>query len=222
MAIIAPSILAADFKCLEKQLLEIESSDVDTIHIDVMDGAFVPNISLGFPVIQSIRRCTKMKFDVHLMTEKPDRFLEAAAEAGADSITVHQEADRHLHRTIQHIKELGCKAGVAINPATSVETLRYILGDIDQVLLMTVNPGFGGQTLIPNMGRKIKDCREFFKSQKYSPLLELDGGITTDNAAQCIRDGADILVAGSSVFQGNIRENIEKFHSVFQMEDEKC
>lgn len=208
---IAPSVLSADFKFLEKQLKEIENAGASRIHIDVMDGLFVPNISLGFPVIKSIRPCTDMEFDVHLMIENPERFIPDAAAAGADIITVHQEACRHLPRVLAQIKEAGCKAGVALNPATSIGTLKYVVHNTDQILLMTVNPGFGGQVFIEGMMGKVKECREFLNKTGCSPLIELDGGITAENAAECIRNGADILVAGSSVFQGDIQHNIQQF-----------
>lgn len=210
MVNIAPSILSADFKYLERQLKEIEGAGIRRLHIDVMDGQFVPNISMGFPVIQSIRSCTDMEFDVHLMVENPERFISNAVLAGADFITVHQEACRHLSRTICQVKEAGCKVGVALNPSTTVETLKYVVKDVDQVLLMTVNPGFGGQSFLPGMMGKIEDARTFFKNMDCNPLLELDGGITVENAAECIQRGADILVAGSSVFKGNLQENIKK------------
>lgn len=216
MANIAPSILSADFKCLEKQLKEMESAGVGQIHIDIMDGHFVPNISMGFPVIQSIRSCTNMEFDVHLMVENPENFIHNAALAGATSITVHQEACTHLPRTIDQIKESGCKAGVALNPATLVETLKYVVQDVDQILLMTVNPGFGGQKFIPCMMDKIKECKEFCMKMKCNPLIELDGGITAENAAKCVQSGADILVAGSSVFSGNIYHNLKYFEGILE------
>ncbi|HBA97493.1 MAG TPA: ribulose-phosphate 3-epimerase [Lachnospiraceae bacterium] len=213
--IIAPSILSADFKCLEKQLKEIEHAGARRIHIDVMDGVFVPNLSIGFPVIKAIRSCTDMEFDVHLMIENPERFIESAALAGADFITVHQETCRHILRIISQIKETGCKAGVALNPSTSLETLKYVIQYTDQILLMTVNPGFGGQQFITGMMKKISDCKKLFRDMGYSPLLELNGGITTENALECIQNGADILVAGSSVFQGNIKDNIKQFQQIF-------
>lgn len=216
MAEIAPSVLSADFKFLEKQLKEIENAEVSRIHIDVMDGVFVPNISLGFPVIKSIRSCTNMEFDVHLMIENPERFISDAAAAGADIITVHQETCRHLPRVLSQIKEAGCKAGVALNPATSVETLKYIVHNIDQVLLMTVNPGFGGQEFIADMIQKIKDCKKLLQDMDCDLLIELDGGITVENAAECICNGADILVAGSSVFCGDIQYNIRQFQTVLR------
>lgn len=211
--IIAPSILSANFKCLEKQLKELEEADISRIHIDVMDGMFVPNISIGFPIIASIRSCTKMEFDVHLMVQNPERFIENAVLAGADIITIHQEACIHLARTIDQIKEKGCRVGIALNPSTPVELLNYVIQDVDQVLLMTVNPGFGGQKFLPHMMQKIKDCKEFFERKYCSPLLELDGGITAGNAEECIQNGADSLVAGSSVFEGrSIKENIKNFY----------
>lgn len=216
MAEIAPSVLSADFKFLEKQLKEIENAGVKRIHIDVMDGVFVPNISLGFPVIKSIRSCTDMEFDVHLMIENPERFISDASAAGADIITVHQETCRHLPRVLSQIKEAGCKAGVALNPATSVETLKYVVHNTDQVLLMTVNPGFGGQAFIADMIQKIKDCKKLLQDMDCNSLIELDGGITVENAAKCIRNGADILVAGSSVFCGDIQYNIRQFQTVLR------
>lgn len=216
---IAPSILSADFSQLGIQINQIKQAGAEMIHIDVMDGIFVPNISLGFPVIQSIRPCTDMMFDVHLMVQNPDEFVKIAADAGAESITVHQEACTHLHRTITQIKEAGCKAGVALNPATAIQTLEYVLQDIDIVLLMTVNPGFGGQTFISGMMEKIRDIRELCVKRGCNPLIELDGGITLQNAKECILAGADILVAGSSVFENDIQDNIKKFNQIIKAEE---
>jgi ribulose-phosphate 3-epimerase len=207
---IAPSLLSADFKCLESQLKELECMSVRSVHIDVMDGQFVPNISIGFPIISSIRSCTEMEFDVHLMVEDPGRFIDSAAKAGADTIIVHEEACRHLFRVIDQIKSAGCKAGVALNPSTPVDTLKHVVRELDEVLLMTVNPGFGGQKYIPAMMDKIEESKTFFGQLNCSPILELDGGITAENAGECVSKGADILVAGSSVFNGNIQENILK------------
>lgn len=216
MAKIAPSILSADFKCLEKQLKEIEAAGVNRIHIDVMDGIFVPNISIGFPIIQAIRPCTNMEFDVHLMIENPERFIPIAAAAGADIITIHQEACKHLPKALAQIQETGCKAGVALNPATALGTLKYIVHDVCQVLLMTVNPGFGGQTFITGMIEKIKECKAFLQDMGCNPCLELDGGITLKNAFECALSGADILVAGSSIFNGDIQHNIKQFKAVLE------
>ena len=211
---LCPSILSADFKCLEKQLRGLEDAGIKKIHIDVMDGVFVPNLSIGFPVISAIRSCSDMEFDVHFMIENPERFIKNAVLAGANSITIHQEACRHLQRTIQEIKENRCHAGVALNPATSLETLRYVLQDVDQILLMTVNPGFGGQKFISGMMQKIRECKRFLQAAGCSALIGVDGGITMENAAECIQYGATILVAGSSIFQGNIQENIKQFQKI--------
>lgn len=213
---IAPSILSADFKYLEAQLKELEASGVERIHIDVMDGLFVPNISIGFPIIQSIRSCTNMAFDVHLMVENPEKFIETTALAGANIITVHQEASKHLPRLIQQIKETGCQAGVSLNPATLIETLEYVIQDLDQVLLMTVNPGFGGQKFIQQMMHKIKECRNFIDKKGSQALVEVDGGITLNNAKECIQNGATMLVAGSALFEGQIQYNLEKFKEILK------
>ncbi len=220
MADLAPSILSADFKCLEKQLKLIESAGINRIHIDVMDGEFVPNISLGFPVIKAIRPCTNMEFDVHLMVKNPERFIISAANAGADIITVHQEACSHLPRVLAQIKETGCKAGIALNPATSPETLKYVVRDACQILLMTVNPGFGGQIFINGMMKKIKECKAFLQAMGCNPYLELDGGITIENALECIQNGANILVTGSSIFNGDIQNNIKQFQTILEQEEQ--
>lgn len=206
---IVPSILSADFSRIGSQIKELEQAGVDRIHMDVMDGHFVPNISFGFPVIQSLRACTEMLFDVHLMVQEPENCIRMAAEAGADIITVHVEACTHLHRTIQQMRQYGCKAGVALNPATPLQSLEYVVRELDVVLLMTVNPGFGGQTFIVEMLDKIARCRELLSSKQCSPSIELDGGITQNNAWECMNAGADILVSGSSIFHGDIRKNVE-------------
>lgn len=214
--VLAPSVLSVNFKCLEKQLRELEEAGIKRIHIDMMDGVFVPNLSLGFPVIEAVRSCTDMEFDVHFMIENPEKFIVNAASAGADFITVHQEACRHLFRTVRKVKDAGCRVGVALNPATSLETLRYVLPEIDQVLLMTVNPGFGGQNFLPGMKKKIIACRALIQDMGCGAQIELDGGITIENAAECIRCGADILVAGSSVFHGNMQDNVEQFQKILK------
>lgn len=214
MNYLAPSILSADFSRLGEELALVEKNDVSMLHIDVMDGMFVPSISLGFPVIESIRKDSGMIFDVHLMIKEPERYLERFAAAGADIITVHAEACLHLHRTIQQIRQLGKKCGVALNPATPLSALDYVLEDLDMVLLMTVNPGFGGQSFIPAMYEKIHGLRELITKKNLNIDIEVDGGIKTANVGRAIEAGANVLVAGSAVFEGDIEGNIREFQKI--------
>jgi ribulose-phosphate 3-epimerase len=203
MPIIAPSLLSANFLNLEADCRMLNESEADWFHLDVMDGRFVPNISFGIPVIEHIRRATKKVCDVHLMILEPERYAEAFAKAGADNLTVHIEACTHLHRNIQQIKGLGMKAGVAINPHTRVELLQDVLGDIDLVCLMSVNPGFGGQSFIPRTLDKIRSLREMIDSNGLNVQIEIDGGVTLENAKSIIDAGADVLVAGNTVFRSD-------------------
>lgn len=199
--IIAPSVLAADFGNLQRDLEMINNSDADWFHIDIMDGVFVPNISYGMPVLATIEKHAKKTLDVHLMIIDPDRYIKTFAELGSDILTVHYEACTHLHRTLQAIKAEGMKAGVAINPHTSVELLQDVINDIDLVLIMSVNPGFGGQSFIENTYKKIRRLKEIIKENNASTMIEVDGGVTDKNAARLIEAGADALVAGSFVFK---------------------
>ncbi|MBI4428934.1 MAG: ribulose-phosphate 3-epimerase [Ignavibacteriales bacterium] len=199
---IAASILAADFAYLKDQIHLAEKGGADWLHLDVMDGHFVPNISFGPFVVGAIREHTKLPLDTHLMIETPDRFLEDFRKAGADIITVHQEACIHLQRTVAHIKDLGAKAGVAINPATSTSLLQDILPDVDLILIMSVNPGFGGQTFIKGSERKLKEAKDMIARTGREIYLEVDGGIDTETARAVIKAGAEVLVAGTSVFRG--------------------
>ena len=198
---IAPSILSADFSNLKKEIQEVEKGGADWIHVDVMDGRFVPNITMGPLVVDAIRPHTSLPLDVHLMIEEPDRFIADFVKAGADLISVHQEACPHLHRTVSHVKELGVKAGVVINPATPAHMLEPILPEVDLVLLMTVNPGFGGQRFIQNVLPKIKEVRQMLDDQNRMHVdIEVDGGIQPETARLAVEYGANVLVAGSAVF----------------------
>ncbi|MGN0680766.1 MAG: ribulose-phosphate 3-epimerase [Candidatus Fimisoma sp.] len=212
---LAPSILSADFSQLGKQVELIERGGADLIHVDVMDGHFVPNISFGAAVMKSVEKCTSLNFDVHLMIENPDDYIEDFMTLKTEFITVHQEACTHLHRTIGHIKNLGAKAGVSLNPATPVSTLEEILDELDLVLIMSVNPGFGGQKFINSSLRKIKKLSEIRRERGLDFQIEVDGGVTTENACMLAEAGADILVAGSAVFGvSDITERVKTFKSL--------
>ena len=200
MAIIAPSLLSANFLRLEQDCSMLNASEAEWFHLDVMDGRFVPNISFGLPVIAAIRKATEKVCDVHLMIEEPEKYAQAFKEAGADVLTVHVEACRHLHRNIQQIKALGMKAGVALNPHTPVSSIEEIITDVDLVCVMSVNPGFGGQKFIPATISKIKLLKQLINERNATALIEVDGGVTLENAASIIGAGADVLVAGNTVF----------------------
>ncbi|MCI8577879.1 MAG: ribulose-phosphate 3-epimerase [Lachnospiraceae bacterium] len=208
--ILAPSILAADFGRLGEQVQTVAQAGAEYIHIDVMDGMFVPSISFGIPVIAGIRSFTDKVFDVHMMVEEPGRYAADMKEAGADLLCVHQEACRHLDRTIHQIRDLGMKAGVALNPATPLDTLEYILPEVDMVLLMSVNPGFGGQKFIPYTLEKIRRLRSMIQEKGLSADIEVDGGVGPGNVREVLEAGANIVVAGSAVFKGDAAENVRR------------
>lgn len=209
---LAPSILASDFSRLGEVIKETGDSDVDLIHIDVMDGHFVPNITFGPDVIKAVRSYTDIPFDVHLMVEEPDRYIKQFVEAGADIITVHVEACKHLHSVIQLIKSYGVKVGVVLNPATPVDVVDPFLAELDMVLLMSVNPGFGGQTFIKSTLEKIKQLRRKIANQCLEVDIEVDGGVTTENVKEILNAGANVIVAGSAIYnKGNISESVREF-----------
>lgn len=209
---LAPSILSADMGNLADDIKKIVDAGTQYIHIDVMDGMFVPNISFGFPILKAVRKMTDRVLDVHLMIADPDRYIDEFYAAGADIICVHAEACTHLHRTVQHIKQLGAKAAVSLNPATPLSVLDYVLKDLDMVLIMSVNPGFGGQKFIPSSIRKIQELRTMLDERGLSHIeLEVDGGVTLDNVKAVKEAGANVFVAGSAVFNGDASENVKKF-----------
>ena len=214
---IAPSILAADFSKLAEEIKEVEAGGADYIHIDVMDGHFVPNISMGPLIVEAARKVTKLPLDVHLMIENPERYLEDFVRAGADIITVHVEASPHLHRTLQEIRRLGAKPGIVLNPSTPVDSIKHVLEEIDMILVMTVNPGYGGQDFIEAMLSKIGEIKEMVMSKGLNIDIEVDGGINAHNARLCKEAGANVFVAGSAIFENadrsaaisEIRSNLE-------------
>ena len=200
---LAPSILSADFARLLEDVKKVENAGCEYLHIDVMDGHFVPNITLGPGIVKSLRKDVNMVFDAHLMIENPDMYIKDFVDAGADLITVHQEACIHLHRTIQNIKSYNIKAGVAINPGTSIESIKYVLPYVDMVLIMTVNPGFGGQSFIESMVEKIKELKDLIDKQNLNIDIQVDGGIKPDNIKKVVEAGANIIVAGSAIFNSS-------------------
>lgn len=217
MKLIAPSVLSADFSRLGEEVEAVEKAGADWIHLDVMDGHFVPNITIGPLVVDAVRQVTRLPLDVHLMIENADRYIEDFAKAGSDSLTVQVEACVHLHRTIQAIKALGAKAGVAVNPATPLSSIEWILDELDMVLIMSVNPGFGGQAFIPQALDKIRDLRSMILSRNLNVLVEVDGGVNERTIQSVSEAGADAFVAGSAIFgSADYKETIDKFRALIQ------
>ena len=219
---LSPSLLSANFANLERDIKEMENNGIEMLHIDVMDGHFVPNITIGPVVLQSIRNITDLELDVHLMISNPGQYIKAFADAGADILTIHSEADIHLHRTLSMIKEMGIKAGVSINPSTPLFMVEEIAEIIDLLLIMSVNPGFGGQSFIEKSLEKIYKADQMRKNRKLDFLIEVDGGIKPSNSSKVLNAGADILVAGSAIFKGrNICENINLFNDFVKMDSKQ-
>ncbi len=216
MPLLAPSILSANFACLQRDVEEVEREGADLLHVDVMDGRFVPNITVGIPVVESLKRTTNLPLDVHLMIVEPEKFIPEFIRAGADWISFHFEAAVHHHRIVETIKELGAKAGIVLNPSTPVLFLEEILPYLDFVLIMSVNPGFGGQKFIQSSVQKIKKLKELKERLNPELLIEVDGGIKADNVEEVLRAGADVIVSGSGIFKGNIRENVRAFKEKFK------
>lgn len=213
---LSPSILAADFGRLGEQLKELEAAGADMVHIDVMDGDFVPSISFGMPVIKSIRKETKLPFDVHLMVTEPGRYIDDFVSCGADSITVHVEACKHIDRVIGQIREAGLRVGISLNPGTPLSVLECIIDKVDMILLMTVNPGFGGQTYIDSCTNKIKELRKRLNQMGLNTDIQVDGGIKKDNVHVVLEAGANVIVSGTTVFEGNIMDNVKDFQRIFR------
>lgn len=213
MTLLSPSVLSADFSNLREEILKLEEGGADYIHLDIMDGQYVPNITFGPPVIKKLRGITKLPFDVHLMIDRPERYIDDFIDAGADIITVHPESTTHLHRAIQMINNRGIRSGVTLNPATPLEAIEYVLEDVDMVLIMTVNPGFGGQKFIEPMKEKIRKLRHIIDSRGLDIKIQVDGGVKLDNAREIIDCGVDIIVVGSAIFDA---EDVVEMTRVFK------
>ena len=212
MAKLSPSLLSANFAELKNEIEKLEKGGADYLHLDVMDGNYVPNISFGAPIIKSIKSVTKLPLDVHLMIDKPERFIEDFVEAGADIITIHGESTTHVHRVLQMIKSSGVKAGISLNPSTTLDSLKYIIDDLDLILIMSVNPGFGGQSFIPAMKEKIKETRDLIDSKSLDIILQVDGGVKIDNIEEVVDLGADLIVVGSDIFkESDIEARVREF-----------
>lgn len=217
MAKLSPSLLSANFAELKRDIEKLENGGADYLHLDVMDGNFVPNISFGAPIIKSVKQVTKLPLDVHLMIDKPERFIKDFVDAGADIITVHGESTIHLHRVVQMIKSFGVKAGVSLNPSTTLDSLKYVIDDLDLILIMSVNPGFGGQSFIPCMKDKIKEARRLIDEKSLDIILQVDGGVKIDNIEEIVSLGSDLIVVGSDIFKASdLESRVKKFKKLIE------